>query len=365
MSVKTNQRSLRHPARLLWVLAIGLATASSEAFSQKPLKEGHDLLTVNAAQATGGVFTEPPAFQRYPNGSTRPNTEVDKQTAGCSVCDTYNTRSWKTWSAVMGNRWTDLGGYRIETSDACFQATMQDSDDVQYSHALRRRGDIGPSGVRRTHDGTVAFIQNRFMQAVREPEGAMSFRDGGVSERIYKANAPYFILGIALHALQDSFSEEHTVRSADWHKVRDYKTYVGTPGATSHAKHKTSPDKFHELIKPTATNGDFVFASDSSSVLKPSAQHAVLASSDLMSAFDSARRTPSQAAQLWVGFASKWLQFDPVPATCSSTTDSCPPDGPPKGDVETLRKKCIATAGREPRLDTDYPRFCWPDKSCR
>ncbi len=176
---------------------------------------GHEFLVVTGAHyLSDGQFAEPGWA----------NNQITGPTASCRKCDQFDTNNWRTWSLVQGNRWADIGGYSVIGSGECFHAAVQDSDGVQYQHALRKRCDVGIRGLVRAHAGTVALIRDRFMRAVTAASEPVWFSDGGMVSLRYKAHRPTFLLGMAIHALQDTFSTEHTFRSGDWHALIDMKT---------------------------------------------------------------------------------------------------------------------------------------------
>jgi hypothetical protein len=348
-------------ASLLGVGSIILAAATALGFTQKsPITSvGHEYLIVQAAHAAGGAMREPTA------------NEVTGPQASCRFCDKYDTNGWKIWSALMGNRWIDIGGYNIIAEKArakvngwktdCFDAAIQDSEAVQYQHALRRKCDAGKDGLFRTHNGTVATMRDRFMRALQSGEPATWFRDGGAWMLRFKADRAYFLLGMSLHALQDSFSEEHVVRSSDWLKIRNYKTYVGRSPLLLHAHADTDPEKYvfdgHLWPQPNTKNGDYVFStmtSNAASNLKTSAEKAVEASADLIKAYEAARLAPKDVTKFWNDFERKWLTLDPSP-------DALTNDGPPSDckvdsdNRESLRMTCLNESGIEQALSSPLP----------
>jgi hypothetical protein len=345
-----------------------LAASSAWGFTQKsPITPiGHEKLIVLAAGSAGGSFAEPSVNQ------------IDSPTAGCRWCDRYDTANWKTWSAVMGNRWADIGGYDVPREMAlanlrhwstdCFDAVVQDSNAVQFQHSLRQRCDFGMAGFTKTLAGTSALIHDRFVLAVRSAEGAMWFRDGGTLMVPYKADRPYFLLGLAIHALQDTFSEEHTERTADWSRIRNFKTWVASQAPTPirHAREGLSADsfKFDSFPKqtPNALHGDNILTPYPNFALKPSATQAIAATGDLIHAFEAARRSPGTTETVWAQFQAKWLQGAPDPSLGTETLDaSCTSD--PKG-TEQVRLQCLQLSGTQPDFGGIYPPFCWPDGAC-
>lgn len=363
---------MRVPHALVAVVTLVVGTSLtdvSSGFSQKEVALGHCYITHWAGVAAGGMFAEPTTGQ------------VDVPTAACgATCDSHGTKNWNTWSAVMGQRWLDLGGFNavkqvgrkdvIGQKSDCFEATMQDADDVQYAHALRRRCDSGGAGLRRAYDGLVEFIHKRFLASVDAPDGPMWFRDGGTSVEFRKANRPAFLLGLALHALQDSFSEEHTTRTADWHSLADIKTYVDTPGVARHADVKKDPGKFlgGDETSLNLNNGDYAWTTlplKVGSPLKPAAKQALDASKDLMVKFEAARKSPGQKEALWRDFVINWLRFAPS-ASAASSPEPNPKCASDTKDTEKWRTACIKKIGREQGIgDIDYPRFCFDDARCK
>jgi hypothetical protein len=186
----------------------------------------------------------------------------------------------------------------------------------------------------------------------------------------FKAEKPYFILGMAIHGVQDTFTEEHTVRSADWWRIRNYKTYVGTKHVPSHAEPDSDKDKFvwsgHLQPEPNTKHGDYAFKTMTSNALsnmKPSALKAVEATADLIHAFEAARMAPRETETFWAQFQKKWLQLDPDPAALTNEAPDASCNVDPK-ETEKLRMSCLAEAGTEPDLDGTYPLFCWPKGDC-
>lgn len=357
---------------------------ASSAFTQKsPLTSvGHEDLVVEGARRANGWFREPSENQ------------VTGVTASCRTCDQYETKNFKTWSAVMGNRWTDIGGYSVITNAKCFNATVQDSDGIQYQHALRKKCDVGPGGLARAHRGTVEVIKDRFMRAVAATDDSLWFRDGGTIVLRFKANRPSFMLGMSIHALQDSFSEEHAVRDSTWHHMTDLKTYVETLHDARHAEYKYADQHFKfkpgigSLHFPNEHHGDYPFKtmfSNAYNNLKPSAVAAVAATADLMKAFEAARLAPHEKDRLFAQFEQNWLRLVPSAAAnapqaadpaCSSPTGSYGSGASTDATwltTERERTACLHESGVEPHLApgnlhatvSDYPKFCWPADTCK
>ncbi len=366
-----------------------------------------------AASATGHEFLVVSGAHRV---LPEPHTaEVNGVNASCRTCDRYDTYSWNIWSLVMGNRWADIGGYSMNPlaenalsvpPKKCFDQWIQDSDGVQYQHALRKKCDFGAQGLKRAHSGTVALIRDRFMRAVKAKDEVVWFSDGGMMSLRFKARRPSFILGMAIHALQDSFSEEHAVRSNDWHVIVDLKTYVKTAGAPHHANPEENADRFKMWgVMPTAneSHGDYAFKhfGETASIgdMKDSAKAAVMATSDLVSAYEGALKVPpdqrdSVAQKLFDSLVvDKWLRLDNTAldapkspgdkgelgdAGCSAPALGSRYGAGVSADAEWQEHEkwatlCAAQSGVEGSLSPkdqtvgvfgEMPQFCWPKSSC-
>jgi hypothetical protein len=342
------------------VLAGVLLGGPARAFTVKALTQsvGHEFITVEGGHRAGGWFSNPASNQ------------VTGERASCrALCDKYDTRNFQVWSAAMGNRFADVNGWNVITDGGCFDATAQSSDWVQYPHFLRKKTDTGSEGARRAARGGVDYIKTWFLRAASAREESLWIRDGGGSVLRFKVLRPPFYLGIALHALQDSFSDEHTVRTADLKKIVDVKTFVETPSVQRHAcpKRKSDKDKFTILTfmgQKGRRHGDHAFVSGTRNAveeLKPTARAAMLATRDLFRAFQQAREARGRAEALWAKFEKEWLGLALRPKPFTGPVN---PKCGPSGDIEKQRDRCLAEAGREP-VEPNLPRFCWPADKCR
>lgn len=176
--------------------------------------------------------------------------------------------------AIIGERWIDLGGFnattgwigdhgakwtldlvnylnqgaadllngpkpetlKSEVGLNCLDAITQEPAEVQYDHYMRRYDDRnGEGGVRAAEKSQERFV-SYFVAAAMAPSTLMMVWDGGGDSRQIEVDRNYFLFGRALHLFQDSFSSEHTVRSADdgWERVRQVKSYMCAAGSEQH-----------------------------------------------------------------------------------------------------------------------------------
>jgi hypothetical protein len=343
--VIASRRLVRKLPYALGFLAVILLSGSLSAFTTKwgGLATGHEELIRLAAVNAGGVLAEPVVPAAY---GLLPTDQITEATALCSSsCDHFRTWNWRTWSAIMGSRWTDIGGYSTSLGEAaCVKAAFQDNDDVQYVHSLRRRCDVGGDGLRRAHAGTVAVVRDRFMLATAAQEGSMKILDGGAAPSYFIVDVPYFLLGLAIHTLQDSFSTEHTARSSDWRKLRNFNTYVDTLRVPRHSVALEAPgDVIVNVSGPIVTPTDVarIYRWDN---LKPSAQAAVLASADLMKAFAVARQPGADKEAIWETFANTWLALEPDPNALATDSDPICATRHDAENIERKRELCIGNA---------------------
>ena len=128
---------MKHSRTVFGIGCISLLIATnSGAFTQfNTVAEsiGHEHLVVAASHKAGGIFKEMSSWPDYA-----------KQYGNKGA--PYYTTNDMTWAVVMGNRWTDIGGYNPITQGVCFNAAIQESDGIQYQHALRKKCDVGGDG---------------------------------------------------------------------------------------------------------------------------------------------------------------------------------------------------------------------------
>jgi hypothetical protein len=124
-------------------------------------------------------------------------------------------------SLVVGVRSPDTDGHSLLDLRSLRAIHGDPSDEGQYSHCLRGRADDGPEGDVSAVAGTRRLILDRMDEAWshfslsdgrRRVIRVSAYLDfyGSIEVQVY---APFYYVGQALHALQDSFS--HALRSDD------------------------------------------------------------------------------------------------------------------------------------------------------
>jgi hypothetical protein len=257
--------------------------------------------------------------------------------------DKYGAPGLNAYSAVLGERFTDLGGWNVDHTDK-IDPVMQNSEIAQAWHFLRRKCDVGGAGLRAAYDRAMEWLKRVFGLAAGVPPGQrMDVIDSGVDYSSSSVDKRYFLFGIVAHGVQDSFSTEHTIRSPDFMRILDIKSYVGTKYAWPHRHDKP--------LGPG--HGDFIYMVSGGGVLKTSAWTAALATAALFRAFESA--TAANYAERWDNFAGDWMRLD------SSTTalgeqfkdPGCQPDRA----IEENRLDVMESVGREDPEWLEFPRF--------
>lgn len=183
--------------------------------------------------------------------------------SNCRTCWSYGADSWYVYSAIIGQRWVDMMGFRgvpgTESAE-CLDAVAQDNDDVQYSHTLRKKCDVGREGRNRTIEGSKALIRAWFKRGLQEGRDAsMTVTDGGATQQSITVSKAFFHFGRASHVFQDSFSPEHTIRNAGARgkPITDVRTFVCTPGAPVHRHdHPATGDIVPNTCNPNANPAD-------------------------------------------------------------------------------------------------------------
>jgi len=302
--------------------------AALEALAE-PLPRKEEMMTDKGAAVSGSVGLMAHVASKlkifYKTNSSRlDQAERKLLTTGYSWVDwpkkgkgSYGARHFKIWSAVMGQRWVDLGGFSLVNASHCWEAITQMADSLQPDHFLRRRADEGPEGAARAIEASRAAFKRYFIEAVMadpEDKHIIAFRDGGaVQVKHYYASKAYFLFGRAAHLFQDSFSPEHGIRTAADHfqKVHDIKSYVCTKGALGHTHAKPLNAKHGDIIWTKAI--DFFRSFDE---MKPYSIAAIQAMRDLWLAFLKARDatgpgTLQKRAERYANFIlAKWFSYD-------------------------------------------------------
>jgi hypothetical protein len=315
----------------------------AEAFSQSSpvTPPGHERITVKGAEMSG-------LAQLNPEGSEigYANNCID------SACDTHSTNSDRVWSAVIGQRWTDLMGfYKVEQSK-CFDAVAQNNEDVQYDHFLRKtRDDKFGAGASNAYQGSVARFKWLFLQAVAADDSLILAQDGGGTQLTVHVKKAYFMFGRAVHILEDSFSPEHVTRDPKTGMILDVLSYTTTPDASYHTHDSPFWGK--------KTDADVIFTNGYGGTLNAPAVMAVSAMSDLWNAFEQAHARPTDtnnATTQLNAFVSKWFVVDPNLGNARGkvpSTDGRDRSGGdfkavvPDGTITSWRNQCLDFTSRQ------------------
>jgi len=136
-------------------------------------------------------------------------------------------------SLLMGVRFPDFEGKSIADINGLHLA--HDDPEKVYAHFIRRPRDDGPEGDRSAIEGSVARMIDVCSQAVEmagrpieEQIGETPYYDGFYGSLDVEVWMPGFYFGVALHAMQDSFS--HTVRSDDLRTIRHVVNWIDATG---------------------------------------------------------------------------------------------------------------------------------------
>ncbi len=189
-----------------------LSSGSASAFSQfSPVFPiGHEAVTVLGSHNSLGYRSLP-----------KPTLTMHQKSESAHCWTKYGATDPRLCAVVLGNRWVDIMGFNVApgTSDfKCFQAVAQDQDKIMYDHFLRMERDLGETGRTDALNGGVATYKYLVNMAVNSLETwTSSITDGGIIREVYHdVPMSYFLLGRAMHLLQDSFSTEHATRLTKW-----------------------------------------------------------------------------------------------------------------------------------------------------
>jgi hypothetical protein len=357
-------RARRDRLALLSIVAVALLLSSpaAVAFMQNgPLTpDGHEFITLLGGNRAGAPTNEPQ------------ENEITGPRAACRTCDQHGTKNWRLWSAIMGQRWADTGGYsavwgKIPGQNNCFIEVSQDSDFAQYTHALRRKHETDADGNKCANVGMRQRMLKTFLRAVHTPDSeTIWFTDGGATTLSFKANKAYFMLGLAIHALEDSFSGEHTERTQDLMKIKTHKTYVGTPNVPEH-RHDFGGANIPSKFDKSHGDNPFTNGEKAEPNLKPTAAKAVEATKEFFEAFKQARdrNNKTDTAAIFRAFALKWLDLetanDATVQQCRQTARQANPGGTGRDSWvhSTEQDACL---DQNPALDDimekEYPAYC-------
>lgn len=122
------------------------------------------------------------------------------------------------FSLLVGNRLTDTGGHSFTDMQAKRWFQTDRSDAAQYAHCLRGENDDGSAGDSKAVAGARAQILGLLAEGQRRRglcPGGRIIRAGMYIDYYGRVEVPvhasWFLIGRALHTLQDTFS--HTIRS--------------------------------------------------------------------------------------------------------------------------------------------------------
>jgi hypothetical protein len=257
-------------------------------------------------------------------------------------------------------------GPAFPAQQRCLLAVAQDNDDVQYDHALRKKNEAGGPGGIAAIEGIRDRLVSRFVAAALAEEADIDIADGGAAQDHYRTSKAYFLLGRALHIVQDSFSTFHGTRHPpDYRSLIQVNSYVCTPNAPVHPH--VTPGVRDLLWSDARPNGDIIWNDgckpETAECLKVEYVAAVDASTDLWGGFLQARQAKAEeretlARQIVNAFLDTWMQ---VPA---SIPDAGAPEDcslPELANLNQRRDACLAITGRQDAEQS--PPFNWDKKS--
>ncbi len=345
----------RSPSRsttlgLAWILLV--VWSAAHAFTQSgvgidvignAVPMGHEWITrIGAFEVIGGdplqsQLNDPNDPRKHWTRGLAKNPNLDAaakayvQTLKGSPVSVDDTRYRATYvfiySAIMGERWVDIGGYNVTTSTGnpfgkydCWDAAAQEPADLQQDHFMRRYDDDdGQGGVIAATRAQQRFAAH-FIAAASAAEQDMSVWDGGGYAQRVRVNSNFFLLGRAAHLFQDAFSSEHTVRTEtpdNFEKVRQVKSYLCATGAEQHTHSKAEVFNYKsgDVIWIPGTQPDAGWQGYKASNMKNVALVATEANRDLWAAFlrtmavapEQRRARATQEAQTLI---DNWLAFD-------------------------------------------------------
>jgi len=255
---------------------------------------------------------------------SKAQTEVNRIKGLTTSENRYKSMFQPVLSAVVGERWVDIGGFNVSKGRLpggydCFDAVAQEPVDIQWDHFMRRWDEVGPDGaISAIRNSRNRFI-NHFIRAATAPAGNIKVYDGGAYSAETEVDRNYFYFGRALHLLQDSFSPEHTVRVKDdqYKLVRQVKSYLCAAGAEQHSHNTPSAVNYNGnrdvIWKDTA--GGAGWSSYKASAMAEPALVAVEATKDAWAAFirvmaitDPTQRK-AEAQREAVNVANGWMYF--------------------------------------------------------
>lgn len=233
---------------------------------------------------------------------------------------TFLSRYKAVHDAILGERWVDITGYNVVTSQYCWTAVAQEAVDAQYDHFMRKWNEFeGQGGLHAAQQSRARFV-TYFVNAAMAPPTSMYAYDGGAqASKAMIVDRNYFLFGRAVHLLQDSFSSEHTVRRRDkafYTRVQQVLSYMCAKGAEQHTHSNDEVLNFTsgDVIWKPGTRFEPGWGTYRGSNMKDLPLAATEASKDLWAAFIRTMGTPmdrrravaeAEARQL----AENWLSF--------------------------------------------------------
>ena len=296
---------------LLCLITLAILPTSVFSFTQhagtdasNPIPMGHEWITrLSAIELLGGdtyIADDPnDPRKKWTSGKaknldlTSATKEVERIKKLSFSEKTYAAQYKPVWDAIIGERWVDIGGnnftkgkmfYRYD----CLDNVTQEPAEVQYDHYMRRYDDVGgQGGLTAAKYSKERFIKYFVAAAIASP-GDMSVWDGGGYSVRVTVDRNYFLLGRALHLFEDSFSQDHTVRTEDdqYEKVRQVKSYLCASGSEQHAHDTIPPYKNGDVIwNPASKWNGTTWGTYKPSNIKPVALVAIEASKDVWAGF--------------------------------------------------------------------------------
>jgi hypothetical protein len=237
----------------------------------------------------------------------------------------FESKYKAVYSAVIGERWVDIAGFNVSKSQTgqynCWDAVAQEPAELQQDHFMRSHDDAGNIGGLNAAKRSQQRFVSHFVNAVMATSQDMKTFDGGTYSTTVKVDRNYFLLGRAMHLLQDSFSSEHTVRSVDdnFETVQQVKSYLCAQGSEQHSRSiaDTLLYKSGDVIWKESARFQSGWNSYKPSNMKTSALVALEASKDLWAAFFRSITTTKEfrlerAKQEADRIVKNWMNFDAI-----------------------------------------------------
>src|SRR5471030_1048902 len=143
--------------------------------------EGHAVEGTDAEQESKELIAALAKYQEHGAQFTEAEANLLKSVKGTMSGEHYGARHYAIWSAAMGQRWVDIGGFRITAPHGkkCWDAITQAQAHVQASHFLRRFDEEGGPGALHAIKAAQGRLQLGFLAAATAKDGDIEFWDGG------------------------------------------------------------------------------------------------------------------------------------------------------------------------------------------